>query len=49
MKNNDQHIVQSLKKYNEEVLGRGETLPEQQQVFRERLVETFLQAGMTLD
>jgi len=33
MKANDQNIVQSLKKYNEEVHGRGETLPEQQQVF----------------
>ena len=45
-KANDQNIVQSLKKYNEEVHGRGETLPEQQQVFRVKVVKTFLQAGV---
>lgn len=44
----DQDIVQSLGKYNEEVSGRGETLPEQQQVFRVKVVKTFLQAGVPL-
>ena len=37
----DQDIAQSLKKYNEEVHGQGETLPEQQQVFRVKVVKTF--------
>ena len=47
-KANDQDIAQSLKKYNEQVHGRGETLPEQQQVFRVKVVKTFLQAGVPL-
>ena len=47
-KANDQDIVQSLKKYNEQVHGRGETLPEQQQVFHVKVVKTFLQAGVPL-
>ena len=37
-----------MKKYNEQVHGRGETLPEQQQVFRVKVVKTFLQAGVPL-
>ena len=48
IKANDQNIVQSLKKYNKEVHGRGETLPEQQQVFRVKVVKTFLQSGVPL-
>ena len=40
--------MQSLKKYNEQVHGRGETLPEQQQVFRVKVVKAFLQAGVPL-
>ena len=46
---NDSDIAQSLKRYNAEVHGRGETLPEQQQVFRVKVVKTFLlQAGVPL-
>jgi len=44
----DQGIAQSLRKYNEEAHARGETLPEQQQVFRVKVVTTFLQAGVPL-
>jgi len=47
-KNNDQDIVQSLKKYNKEVNGRGETLPEQQKVFHVKVVKTFLQTSASL-
>ena len=47
-KANDQDIVQSLKKYNEQVHGRGETLPEQQQVFCVKVVKTFLQSVVPL-
>ena len=48
IKANDQNIVQSLKKYNKEIHGRSETLPEQQQVFRVKVVKTFLQSGVPL-
>ncbi len=44
----DKDIAESLRKYNEEVHARGETLPEQQQVFRVKVVKTFLQAGVPL-
>ena len=44
----DQDIVQSLTKYKEEVYGRGETLSEQQQVFRVKVVKAFPQAGVPL-
>ena len=44
----DHEIAQSLRKYNEEVHSRGETLPEQQQVFRVKVVKTFLEAGVPL-
>ena len=40
--------MQSLKKYNEQIHGRGETLPELQQAFRVKVVKTFLQAGVPL-
>ena len=43
----DQDIAQSLRKYNEEVHSRSETLPEQQ-VFRVKVVKTFLEAGVPL-
>ena len=45
----DQDIMQSLTKYNEEVYGRGETLPEQHQVFRVKVVKAFLQADVPLN
>ena len=44
----DQDIAQSLRKYNEEVHLRGETVPEQQQVFRVKVVKAFLAAGVPL-
>ena len=44
----DKDIAESLRKYNEEVHARGETLPEQQQVFRVKVVKTFLQADVPL-
>ena len=44
----DSDIAQSLQRYNAEAHGRGETLPEQQQVFRVKVVKTFLQAGVPL-
>lgn len=44
----DQDIAQSLRKYNEEVHSRGETLPEQQQVFRVKAVKTFLEGNVPL-
>ena len=47
-KANDLDIAQSLMKYNKEVHGQGETLPEQQQVFRVKVVKSFLQAGVPL-
>ena len=37
-----------MKKYNEQVHGRGETLPKQQQVFRVKVVKIYLQAGVPL-
>ena len=47
-KTNDQDIAQSLKKYNKEVHGRADTLSEQQQVFRVKVVKAFLQASGSL-
>ena len=44
----DQDIAQSLRKYNDEILARGETLPEYQQVFRVKVVKTFLLVGIPL-
>ena len=44
----DQDIAQSLRKYNDEIHARGETLPEHQQVFRVKVVKTFLLAGVPL-
>ena len=40
--------MQSLTKYNVEVCGRGETLPEQQQVFRVKVVKACLQGSVPL-
>ena len=36
----------SLKEYNETTYPRGETLPEQQQVYRVKVVSAFLKAGV---
>ena len=44
----EQDITQALKQYNSERHPRGETLPESQQVYRVKVVWTFLQAGVPL-
>ena len=44
----DQDITQSLRKYNDEIHARGETLPEYQLVFRVKVVKTFLLTGVLL-
>ena len=44
----ERNIASSLRKYNDEVHPRGETLPEQQQVYRMKVVSTFLKAGVPL-
>ena len=41
-------IAQALRAYNKEVHGKGETLPEEQQVFRVQVLTTFLKAGVPL-
>ena len=38
-----------VEKYNEETHQKGETLPEQQQVYRIKVVTTFLRAGVPLN
>ena len=45
----ERDIAASLRQYNEQVHQRGETLPEQQQVYRVRIVSTFLKAGVPLN
>ena len=42
-------IAESLAKYNNDVHPKGETLPVQQQVFRVKVMQTFLQAGVPLN
>ena len=44
----EQDIAQALKQYNSERHSRGETLPESQQVYRVKVVRTFLRAGVPL-
>ena len=44
----ERDIASTLKKYNEQVHPRGETLPEHQQVYRVKVVSTFLKAGVPL-
>ena len=41
-------IAESLRKYNENVHPRGESLPVEQQVYRINVVSTFLKAGVPL-
>ena len=41
-------IAQALKQYNSEWHSQGETLPESQQVYQVKVVQTFLQAGVPL-
>ena len=42
----EQDITQAFAKYNEEEHLRGETLPMEQQVYRVKVVTTFLRAGI---
>ena len=44
----EMNIAHALKDYNENVHGKGETLPEEQQVFRVQVLTTFLKAGVPL-
>ena len=44
----ERDIASSLHKYNQKVHQRGETLPKEQQVYRVRVVSTFLKAGVPL-
>ena len=44
----EQDIAEALLKYNKEEHPRGETLPQNQQVFRVKVVRTFLKAGVPL-
>ena len=41
-------IVEHLRKYNEETHPRGETLPEDHQVYRIKVVTPFLKSGVPL-
>ena len=47
-KSNQADIVEALAKYNEGSHQVGETLPEEHRVYRVRVVETFLRAGVCL-
>ena len=44
----EQDLAKYLEKYNKEHHPRGETLPESQQIFRVKVVKTFLLAGVPL-
>lgn len=45
----ERDIADSLRKYNETTHLRGETLPEDQQVYRVKVVTAFLKAGIALN
>lgn len=45
----EKNIAECLKKYNEKSHSVGETLPEQQQVYRVKVVSAFLKAGVPLN
>ena len=45
----ERDIADSLTKYNKEFHPRGETLPQQQQVYRVKVVSAFLKAGVPLN
>ena len=44
----ERDIASCLKKFNQQEHQKGETLPEQQQVYRVKVVSTFLKAGVPL-
>lgn len=45
----ERDIAESLTKYNKEIHPRGETLPQEQQVYRVKVVSAFLKAGVPLN
>ena len=45
----ERDIAESLTKYNKEIHPRGETLPQEQQVYRVNVVSAFLKAGVPLN
>ena len=45
----ERDIADSLTKYNKQIHPRGETLPQQQQVYRVKVVSAFLKAGVPLN
>ena len=45
----ERNIADSLTKYNTEVHPRGETLPQEQQVYRVKVVSAFMKAGVPLN
>lgn len=45
----ERDIADSLRKYNETIHLRGETLPEDQQIYRVKVVTAFLKAGVALN
>ena len=49
LRHREADIAESLAKYNSEVHPKGETLPLSQQVFRVKVMKTFLQAGVPLN
>ena len=49
MASRERDIAECLRKYNEESHPVGETLPEQQQVYRVKVVSAFLRAGVPLN
>ena len=44
----ERDIAEDLRKYNEEMHPRGETLPEEQQIYCVKVVSSFLKAGIPL-
>ena len=45
----ERDIAESLTKYNKEIHPRGETLPQEQEVYRVKVVSAFLMAGVPLN
>ena len=44
----ERDIAESLRKYNNDLHSRGDSLPKEQQVYRIKVVRTFLKAGVPL-
>ena len=45
----ERDLAESLQKYNDDVHLRGETLPQAQQVYRVKVLKSFLRAGIPLN